>query len=144
MMRLRTDVASKEPKKEWSFSEWIHNFLEDEHPYYHDADDDLTDPQIHDPMPGGDDFHDEIDEGVIESLVILGLAAALAFLVYYRQVRQQNHRRTAEQQGNANGAPAPAAQQVQEQIPGQQPDGGFFPPPGDPNVNQWVAGGVGH
>ncbi|KAI9766962.1 MAG: ERAD-associated protein [Candelina submexicana] len=142
--RINSIRSEPEPKKEWSFSEWIHNFIEDEHPYYHDADDDLTDPQIHDPMPGGDDFYDEIDEGVIESLVILVLAAALAFLVYYRQVRQQNHRRTVEQQGNAGRGPAPAAQQGQQQVPGEQADGGFFPPPVDPNFNQWVAGGVGH
>ncbi|KAL9586334.1 MAG: hypothetical protein Q9203_003894 [Teloschistes exilis] len=49
-----------EPKKDWSFSEWINNFLEDPHPYYHSDEDDLVDPS--DPMPGGDDWVDEIDE----------------------------------------------------------------------------------
>ncbi|KAL8688114.1 MAG: hypothetical protein Q9218_005894 [Villophora microphyllina] len=144
-----------EPKKEWSPSEWINNFLEDPHPYYHSADDDdLVDPTS-DPMPGGDDWVDDIDESVLESLVILSLAGALAFLVYYRQQRQNNHRREVErqqqQQQGAVSAPQPQPQPQQQQpaaqdppLPGQQPDGGFFPPPGDPNYGQWVAGGVGH
>ncbi|KAI9870130.1 MAG: ERAD-associated protein [Pleopsidium flavum] len=142
--------SEPEPKKDWSLREWISNFLEDDHPYYHDGDeDDLTDPTPKDPMPGGDDYYDEIDEGILESLIIVGLAAALVFLVYYRQQRQLNHRRAMEQQGPgalAQGAlPAPPMPgQHPGQHPGQQPDGGFFPPPGDPNFNQWVAGGIGH
>jgi SEL1 protein len=98
-------------------------------------------------MPGGDDYYDEIDEGIVESLIIIGLAGALAFLVYYRQLRQQNHRRAVEQQQQqqlaANGqagAPGPAV----PLLPGQQADGGFFPPPGHPEHGQWVAGGIGH
>ncbi len=92
-------------------------------------------------MPGGDDYYDEIDDGIVESLIIVGLAAALVFLVYYRQQRQVNHRRAMEQQGQ--GAPANGGVPAQP-LPGQQPNGGFFPPPGDPNFNQWVAGGIGH
>ena len=125
--------------KKWSFWEWIANFLEndEQHPYYHsaDGDDDEFIDQQAETMPGGDDFYDIIDEGILESLVIVGLAAALAFLVYYRQQRQ---RRVAEQGG----------QQVQVQgqvmLPGQQADGGFFPPQGDPAFGDWVAGGVGN
>ena len=148
-------------------SEWISNFLDDPHPYYHGADeDDFVDPS-NDPMPGGDDYFDDIDESIIESLVILGLAGALAFLVYYRQQRQNNHRRImaerqeqgaqqvpvqpppqaqqpqAQAQAGAM-APPPPPQAQQEPLPGQQADGGFFPPAGDPNFGQWVAGGVGH
>lgn len=134
------------PQKDWSFSEWISNFLEDPHPYYHSdgpADDgDLTSSTSPDHIPGSadgaDDYYDDIDESIIESLVIVVLAAALAFLVYYRQQRQTNHRREMErqQQGVGGGAARP--------VDGQQADGGFFPPPGDPNFGQWVAGGVGH
>ncbi|KAL8902442.1 MAG: hypothetical protein Q9207_004717 [Kuettlingeria erythrocarpa] len=140
-----------EPKKEWSFNEWISNFLEDHHPYYNNGeDDDFVDPAS-DPMPGGDDYIDDIDESIIESLIILGLAGALAFLVYYRQQRQNSHRRELErqqqQQQQQQGA-VPAAQQQPpappRPLPGQQADGGFFPPVGDPNYGQWVAGGVGH
>ena len=94
-------------------------------------------------MPGGDEvYYDEIDDSIIESIIIVGLAAALAFLVYYRQQRQNTHRQDTERQEQPgqeqNGAP-PA-----ERLPGQQADGGFFPPPDDPNFAQWVAGGVGH
>jgi len=113
-------------------------------------------------MPGGDDdTYDEIDESLIESLIIISLAAALAWLVYYRQLRQQR----AQAQNDAppyppndlqnlpvqQGArledqpprpPAPGPQPVPPE--GQQADGGFFPPPQDPNFGQWAAGGVGH
>ena len=112
-----------------------------------ELDDDL-DSRYNDPMPGADDYYDDIDEGTLESLFIVALAGALAFLVYYRQQRQQNHRRaTNEQQrrqelNRADEAAAPA--QDQPPIPGQQADGGFFPPPGDPHLDAWRAGGVGH
>ena len=136
------------PKKKLSWSEWISKFLDDDHPYYHSDDpaDDLSDPSsstlVHDPMPGGDDYYDEIDEGIVESLIIIGLAGALALLVYYRQQRQQNHRRAVaeaaiREQGAVEGAVPGAA-------PGLQPNGGYFPPPGHPEHAQWVAGGIGH
>ncbi|MCJ1349158.1 ERAD-associated protein, partial [Peltigera leucophlebia] len=83
---------------------------------------------------------DDIDEGIIEYLIIIALAGALAFLIYYRNQRQTNHRRGLEGQQQQ-----PQQQQQQGQVPdGQQADGGFFPPPGDPGYPQWVAGGVGH
>jgi SEL1 protein len=87
-------------------------------------------------MPGGDDFYDdgtEIDDGLVEMFLIVGLAGILAFLVYYRQQRQREARRRAEQ-GQQGGAAA---------VP-QQQDQGFFPPPGEPEFANWVAGGVGH
>ena len=92
-------------------------------------------------MPGGDDFYDIIDESIIESLIIIGLAATLAFLVYYRQQRQTNHQRqqVAAQQAQGQGGVLGVAP-----VDGQQADGGFFPPEADPGFGQWVAGGVGH
>ena len=118
-------------------------------------------------MPAGgdtaaDDYYDQIEDNILDSLIIVGLAAALAFLVYYRQQRQTNHRREVEtqqqgqgpgqgQQGNNQNLPPlqpnenaipPAGEQ--QPLPGQQADGGFFPPPEDPNYAAWVAGGVGH
>lgn len=149
------NVHNTEPKKEWSLSEWISNFLEEPHPYYHGADDDYDEPLPEGMLGGDDDYYDEIDDGILESLIIVGLAAALVFLVYYRQQRQTNHRREMEtqqqqqQQGNNNN-PEPAQPEngggvpLEERLPGQQADGGFFPPPDDPNFGQWVAGGVGH
>ena len=95
-----------------------------------------------DTMPGGDAPHypgEGEDDGIVDTMIIMGLALSLAFFVYYRQQRERAEqvRRQREQQqgGNAGGA-APAA--------AAQNNGGFFPPPGDPNFNQWVAGGVGH
>ena len=89
-------------------------------------------------MPGGDAdglYDDLIEDGIIESLIIIGLAAALVFLIVYRQQRQEAHRRGA-------GAGADAQRQA---VGGQaQQDRGVFPQPGDPNFNDWMAGGVGH
>ncbi|KAK3167982.1 hypothetical protein OEA41_004428 [Lepraria neglecta] len=132
--------SEPEPKKDWSFSEWISNFLEEPHPYYHGAEDDIDYDEPG--MPGGDDdYYDDLDESILESLIIVGIAAAIAFLVYYRQQRQTNHRREMERQqgeGQPDGIPP------EQRLPGQQADGGFFPPPDDPNFAQWAAGGVGH
>ena len=123
-------------------AEWVSNFLQDDHPYYGDADYDDNYLPENDPMPGGDadGFYDDIiDDGILESFIIIGLAAALVFLIYYRQQHQQAHRRGEEaarvQQGEQ---PAPEGQQQ------PQEDRGLFPQPGDPDFGQWVAGGVGH
>lgn len=92
-------------------------------------------------MPGGDAdglYDDIIEDGIVESLIIIGLAATLVFLIYYRQQQQLAHRRAAgAQPGDQHGA------QGQEHPP-QQEDRGLFPQPGDPAFGQWVAGGVGH
>jgi len=101
-----------------------------------------------DPMPGGDDNYDDFDDGLVESLIIIGLVATLAFLVYYRQQRQLQNRRNAAA-AVVNAQPAQGAADAQQQAagagaaqPAAQP--GIFPNPGDPDWNQWVAGGVGH
>lgn len=128
-------------KKKWSLNEWINNFLLDDHPYYHDEDheDKLTLP--HDPMPGGDEDHfydEEFDEGILETMIILSLAAALLCLVLYRRQRQAEHRRNEEaMRARQAGQPLPAD-------PVALGDGGLFPQPGDPAFAQWVAGGIGH
>lgn len=141
--KVNSIQSEPEPRKAWSFSEWISNFVaeDDSDPNYHSAeDDDFVDQQA-DTMPGGDDFYDIIDESIVESLIIIGLAATLAFLVYYRQQRQTNHQRqqVAAQQAQGQGGVLGVAP-----VEGQQPNGGFFPPEGDPGFGQWVAGGVGH
>lgn len=149
---MKIDLAvlipiTTDPNPNFSFSEWISNFLEDQHPYYHSTDED----DFSDPLPA-DDFYDDIDESIVESLIIITLAGALAFLVYYRNQRQTNHRRDVERQEQQRQPPPPQGgegdqqqrQQRQPGVEGQQADGGFFPPPGDPGHAQWVAGGVGH
>ena len=130
------------PKKQWSLSEWISNFLMDEHPYYGDNDYDENYLADNDPMPGGDAdalYDDIIDDGILESFIIIGLAAALVFLIYYRQQRQLAHRRGEDAaRAQQDGQPAGDGQQPHQQ------DRGMFPQPGDPEFGQWVAGGIGH
>lgn len=125
-------------QKQWSLGEWISNFLRDGEKYYDDyEDDDLLPHQ--DAMPGGDEdgmYDDFIDDGVVETVLIMVLAAALVWLIYYRQAAQLAHRRREEDRLRAAGQPVPLAPE-----PGE---GGFFPPPGDPAFPGWVAGGVGH
>ena len=126
-------------KKDWSLSDWIANFLQDDGLYYDDLGyDDIYD----DAMPGGDGPHitGEDDEGLMDTMIIMALALSLAFFIYYRHQREQaeNARRRREQQqgGQAVGQnAAPVA---------PQNNGGLFPPPGDPAFAQWAAGGVGH
>jgi SEL1 protein len=145
-----------------SLSEWIAHFLDaagEMNEQDQGAQDDLEfdSPAFGaDPMPGGDGNYDDFDDGLLESLIIIGLAATLAFLVYYRQQRQLQNRRVAlaAQAANAQqnvpapaGAVPPAARAGAEAGAAQRigdRDRGFFPNPGDPDWNQWVAGGVGH
>lgn len=91
-------------------------------------------------MPGGDGngvYDDLIDDGIVESLLILGLAAVLVVLIVYRQHRQLAHRRVEDaaraQQGAVPNGAVPA-----------EGDRGLFPPFGDPEFRDWAAGGVGH
>lgn len=92
-------------------------------------------------MPGGDGngiYDDLIDDSMLETLMILGLAATLVFLIYYRQQRQLAHRRgEREDAARAQGElPAVGGDEAQP--------GGLFPQPGDPAFNDWAAGGIGH
>jgi len=139
--RINSIQDEPAPKKQWSLSEWISNFLRDDHLYYGDADyDDNYLPEA-DNMPGGDAdglYDDILDDGIFESLIIIVLAAALVFLIYYRQQHQLAHRLDEE---------AARAQQEQQAAPGAQPqqeNRGLFPQPGDPDFQQWLAGGIGH
>lgn len=160
-----------EPKQEWSFGEWISNFLQDDQPYYHDLEeeDEIMEPS-HEHIHGGEDIYgDLVEDGIIESLIIVGLAAALAFLVYYRQQRQlnnnnnnNNHNNNQQQQQQPQGQQTERNQQTgggsdgqgdehppqegrdQQAQPPPVQDRGLFPGPGDPEYGQWVAGGVAH
>lgn len=135
---LGTNI-SLAPRKQWSLAEWISNFLQDDHPYYADYDADDTYGSVHDPMPGGDAdglYEDVLEDGIFESLLIICLAAALVFLIVYRQQRQEAHRRGEGAAANVQ----PNAQPANEEAPNR----GLFPQPGDPNLNDWAAGGVGH
>ena len=57
---------------------------------------------------------------------------------------QTQDRQDNNDNDNVDAAAAQPQPQAEDRLPGQQADGGFFPPPDDPNYAQWVAGGVGH
>lgn len=123
-----------------TFREWITAFIDnDEESYYEDlyerqGDDDEYRGLESEGHEDGyyDDLDLDIDEGLLEGLLIVGLAATLLVLIFFRQQQQRNRQNdNANQNGNAN-ANANAN------------DRGFFPQPGDPEFAQWVAGGVGH
>jgi SEL1 protein len=94
-----------------------------------------------DTMPGGDDFlGDDLDDGLLESVLIISLAAALAVLVMYRRRRQEERDRQQRQHGNN----AAAGNVQQQNANAHQQDRGLFPQPGDPEFPGWAVGGVGH
>ncbi|PBP25907.1 ubiquitin-protein ligase sel1 [Diplocarpon rosae] len=137
----RVNSIQDEPaeKKNWSLSEWITNFLRDDHMYYGDADFDDNYLPDNDPMPGGDAdglYDDVVDDGLFESIAILVLAGALVALIWYRNQRQLAHRREREAEAAQNGANQGRLQQPLE-------NNGLFPQLGDPEFVQWAAGGVG-
>lgn len=125
-------------KKDFSLSEWLSAFLEAELAGW----DDYEPDDYEDHIDGGDGYYgDEIDSDILESLVILALSGALAFLLYYRAQRQRRQEEERQRQQvqhlHANGlAPAapipPAAQAAQQPGPGFQPDNMF-----------WAGGGAG-
>ncbi|TFA98315.1 Protein sel-1-like protein [Trichoderma ghanense] len=82
-----------EPKKrkDWSLSEWIANFLEDDGVVYEDEYyDDYYDETI------GNEGEDALD-GVVESVLIIGITAALVLLLWWRQrMQQQQHAQNEE------------------------------------------------
>ncbi|KAI1855669.1 hypothetical protein JX266_000534 [Neoarthrinium moseri] len=123
-------------KKEWSLSEWINNFLQDERLYYDDVYEDLYDDGI--VGSDGEPMGDDLDEAVVDSLIILFVAAAIVALVWYRNARQQAHRQAEENAAREGGAVGrqPAAPQ-QGAVP--QPRN-----PGDQPFQPFGAGGIGH
>ncbi|GME36503.1 ubiquitin-protein ligase sel1 ubx2 [Neofusicoccum parvum] len=97
-----------EPSKPRSLTEWLTAFLEaDVAAYYENMEVD----DWEDGTGFGDEYYDEIDESIIDTLVILGLAGILAFLVYYRNQAAERARRLREQQ----------QQQQQQQAQGEIP-----------------------
>jgi SEL1 protein len=125
------------PKKQWSFREWVRNFLQDDLLEYNEDYDDDDILRQSDSMPGGDDdlYDDLAEDGVLESFIILGLAAALIWLIYYRQQRQLAHRREEAEGAQQDRLPP---------LPQPAENRGLFPQVGDPDFQQWVVGGVGH
>ena len=165
-----------------TFMEWLYKFLDaaeemdaaEAAQMAQDSGDEM-DMMYNEPgMPGGDAEYaarnreratddypgewDDFDDGLIESLIIISLAGALAALVYARQQaqrRREEERRRGVGQGQgqvqqqqppppAQTQQAPPVEQQPPQPPAQEPNQGIFPRPGDPDFNNWVAGGVWH
>jgi len=94
----------------------------------------------------GDLWGEEIDDGIIESLLIVSLAAALAGLIWYRQQRQAQERQRQQEEANADGrnglnAAIADLQNQAQQLQGPV-NGGFPPQPGNPGWDVWGQGGV--
>lgn len=141
----------QQTKKRRSFAEWLNDFLEADAAYYQDYEGyEADDWDGTEPMPGGDEYWDadgELDDDILETLLIGGLLAALAGLFWYRQQRAREIERRRREAAAAQPVQAqqPPQQDAQQHDQQQQPeDRGLFPPPGDPNWNNWVAGGIGH
>ena len=147
-----------------TFSEWIKNFWEnayaDEYAAHHDymeGGPDEIDMDFGAPADT-DSFYEEFDDGIFESLIIIALAGVLAGLVFWRQQRQvQGQRRLREEtlrrarelaergeQAAIQELAREEQRQQQEAAPGAGEGRGFFPEPGQPDFNQWLAGGVGN
>lgn len=130
-----------------TLKEWIATFIEnDGAEYWEDfydtrdnEDDFMGSRKLDSDHENGyyDDLEFDIDDGMLEGLLIVGLAATLLVLVYIRQQQQRNRQ-------NENAANAPANGNGNANANANANDRGFFPRPGDPEFGQWVAGGVGH
>ncbi|KAH8728483.1 hypothetical protein GQ44DRAFT_702379 [Phaeosphaeriaceae sp. PMI808] len=126
-------------KKHWTLSEWLSAFLRAELAGWQAYEaDDYDDAHV-----AGDDYYDaeDIDSDILESLIILALSGALAFLLYYRAQRQRRQEEERRRQLLVQGQ---QGQQGQQQPQGQQQDRGLFPNPNEPEFMNWIAGGAGN
>ncbi|KAJ6145348.1 hypothetical protein N7470_009243 [Penicillium chermesinum] len=147
---IRDDEDSKPPR---TLKEWYTAFIEnDAAAYYeefydsHADEDDFMGSRGLESERQDDGYYDDveldIDDGILEGLIIVGLAAALLVLVYLRQQQQRNRpNQDANANGNANGGNANGNGNANDNVDN---DRGFFPDPNAPEFAQWVAGGVGH
>lgn len=128
------------PRKDWSLSEWIANFLQEDIYYeegYEAFDEGMITGSDGEPL---NDVLEDVD-AVVESLIILGLVGAIVILMYYRARRQQAHAQ-AEAEAARQGQQGGGGVQQQQQAQGQQ-GGGLFAQPDAPDFGQWAAGAVG-
>ncbi|KOS19164.1 Protein sel-1 -like protein 1 [Escovopsis weberi] len=124
-------------KKDWSLSEWIANFLqEDGLIFEQDYFDDMYDGQT----LGGED--DLMEGGLVESVLIVGITMSLLLLLWWRgrmQQRQQQQQQQAQRnQQQPHGRNDDARRNQGQQ--GRQGQDDFNP--NDP-FPAWAAGGLG-
>ncbi|KAH7273688.1 hypothetical protein B0J15DRAFT_107511 [Fusarium solani] len=113
------------PKKVRSLSEWINHFLQDDGQYDEEyyAGEDLYDGALGSGEGAGD------DDGIMESLLIVGITFSLVFLLWWRQRLQQAHQEGEDaRRRNLEGLP-----------PNPRPENGRD----GPDFAGWAAGGVG-
>ncbi|KAI1392913.1 HCP-like protein [Hypoxylon trugodes] len=141
--RINSIQDEPSPRKDWSLSEWIANFLQEDEYYYDDTYEGFYDDggaiagSEGEHLNGADAF-DDVD-GVVESLIILGLVAAIVILMYYRARRREQAQRQAEEEARRQGQPRP-----RPPVPGQgHAQGGLFPQPGGPDFAPWAGAVVG-
>ena len=116
-----------ETRKDWSLSEWIANFIQED-AYYAYEDEAYVDELYDDTIDGGEGDFEE--GGVLESVLIIGVMTALVFLLWWRQRIQQAHAQREEERRREQGQPP---RPPQHQGNGPNPENGFA---------QWVAGGM--
>lgn len=127
-------------KKDFSLSEWLSAFLEAELAGWDDYERDDYDDHI----DGGDGYYaDDIDSDILESLVILALSGALAFLLYYRAQRQRRQEEERQRQQvahlQANAAANGMVPAAEERQPARAQQGEGF----QPDDMFWAGGGAG-
>ncbi|KAH7321273.1 hypothetical protein B0I35DRAFT_477775 [Stachybotrys elegans] len=110
------------PDRQWSLSDWIANFFQDDE--Y--ADDEYWVGEYSDGVGDDDDFD---DSGVVESILIVGIAMSLVFLLWWRQRMQQAHADAENARRREQGLPLRPGQE--NRLNGNERFAG------------WAAGGVG-
>lgn len=128
------EAQLNEQKKKRSWSQWVDDFLAADAALYQQELDEAAQYEADD--YDGSFAEGDFEDDVLEVLLIGGLLAALAWLVFYRRQQQRRH---VEERGQGEGE---GQHQQPPLAPGQ--DGGMFPPPGDPARAEWVAGGIGN
>ncbi|KAG5663747.1 hypothetical protein KAF25_006332 [Fusarium avenaceum] len=90
------------PKKDRSFSEWIANFLQDDGQVFEE--DYYTGGDLYDGALGDGQGTDD-DDGVLESILIIGVTFSLVFLLWWRQRLQQAHQQAEDARRREQGLP---------------------------------------
>lgn len=79
---------------------------------------------------GGNRERQNGDDDFTETAILIGLVLLVTALIFLRARIVERIRREEREQAQPNGAPPPQ--------PGQVPDAGLFPPPGDPARQDWA------
>lgn len=95
-----TDTLFSGPKRDWSLTEWVANFLDAEDYEY----DEHYRDSIYDGTIGSGEEYDE-DSGLVESLLIIVISLSLVALLWWRQRLQEAHAQAEEARRREQGLP---------------------------------------